>query len=348
MASSFVYNGNPQGRGLTASVSASGLTQSSFNYDPGSTASALLNIRNAYSRTETFTIPVTGNAQTNARSTAYNASVNVADIRVSGQNRAGATVIDNYDISFSQAANGKYTITPFIIKVTGMSGSTCTKTYDATVNVSSASIGSPIFENTSLKPSASSITVTAVYDSANVGTNRTITYTITIKTGTSDANNFEFENGTNKIEYRHNGTIRARELTVTLDMLRNMHAVKMYNGNAWYGGMAGAVSVAGSGTAVSAIHRFGEGFTVSGIAAAESAGGAVMIHAMFREATEGRSDFDAYVNNVIGTGANLSIADTAYGDEDYFYKNLVFVLSGNSSANYTFKVVRTGNTVVGD
>ncbi len=348
VSSSFVYNGNPQGRGLTASVSASGLTQSSFNYDPGSTASALLNIRNAYSRTETFTIPVTGNAQTNARSTAYNASVNVADIRVSGQNRAGATVIDNYDISFSQAANGKYTITPFIIKVTGMSGSTYTKTYDATVNVSSASIGSPIFENTSLKPSASSITVTAVYDSANVGTNRTITYTITIKTGTSDANNFEFENGTNKIEYRHNGTIRARELTVTLDILRNMHAVKMYNGNAWYGGMAGAVSVAGSGTAVSAIHRFGEGFTVSGIAAAESAGGAVMIHAMFREATDGRSDFDAYVNNVIGTGANLSIADTVYGDEDYFYKNLVFVLSGTSSANYTFKVVRTGNTVVGD
>ena len=346
----FVYDAKPHGRDIKASIqddwgTGDKLTGLTMDYDPASTnaTTARFNIRNAYNnQIETILLPVDGNGMINAHGTAYPVKVNMGGITISGNNRAGNALLDNYSIIFNSASSGSYTINKREISIASISGLSFDKTYDATTNIRTT--GWTVNFGTSPKPT--NFTINAEYDSADVSNSRIVRFTVTLGLGNNGFTNFTFANGKNSATYSHTGKILPKQLTVTLDMLRGARAVRTYNGYDWYGGAAGASSSINSDIAHSAIRRLGEGFTVSGIVAGELSSGAVIITARYKEATEGRSEFDAYVNNVTGTGADLFVADTEYGDDDYFYKNLVFTLGGTSAGNYKF-VVKIGNNTVG-
>jgi len=338
----FTYNAKAQGRAIQRgnSTFGDGMSVTSMSYTPQtSNAAAKLVLTNAFKQTETIKIPVGGTpAAIDAGS--YVAEVNLANISISGQNAAGAALIGNYDITFTDANNGAYTIKKLRIAIDSMKDSTISKVYDATTSV--AKIGTPVFDNT-IYPASANYTVTARYDNANVGTGKTITYTVTLKPGTADHNNFDFAGGSSSGTYTNkNGVITARTLTVSLDRLRSSAATRVYNGNVYYGGADGAVNEWDVSYAASAIHRSGEGFTVRNFAVAESSG-TVVITAVYKEAKNNRQAFDAFVNNVVGTGSDLSIGTAKRGSSEYFDKKLVFTLSGASASNYNFIVV-VGNT----
>lgn len=346
----FVYDAKPHGRDIKASiqddwVTGDKLTGLTMDYDPASTnaTTARFNIRNAYNnQIETILLPVDGNGMINAHGTAYPVKVNMGGITISGNNRAGNALLDNYSITFNSASSGSYTINKREISIASISGLSFDKTYDATTNIRTT--GWTVNFGTSPKPT--NFTINAEYDSADVSNSRIVRFTVTLGLGNNGFTNFTFANGKNSATYSHTGKILPKQLTVTLDMLRGARAVRTYNGYDWYGGAAGASNSINSDIAHSAIRRLGEGFTVSGIVAGELSSGAVIITARYKEATEERSEFDAYVNNVTGMGADLFVADTEYGDDDYFYKNLVFTLGGTSAGNYKF-VVKIGNNTVG-
>lgn len=342
----FIYNAKAQGRGLTAQLTTAGdgMTLTSASYTPATSNAAMtINISNAYSSIETVRVPVGGTpAATNSSS--YTASVSLAAHSVLDTANTNASdsgsVKENYTIAFESGKqnDGNYTIKPIVMSVSSVSGSTTSKVYDATRDV--VKVGTPQFEGLG-SVAAPEYSITATYDSANVGS-RTITYTIRIL----NTVNYKFsESGAVTAEKKVNGSITARSLTVNLDILRNRAATRLYNGNTSYGGK-GAFNTNGSASAVSDIHRSGEGFSVSGFAVKESTN-AVTVTAAYAEAASGRAIFDAYVNNVVGSGANLSVGSAKRGEREYFYKKLVFTLVGASAANYTF-TVKVGSTEVGD
>lgn len=339
----FTYDAKEHGRGLDGSLTTAGdgLSRTSFNYKPTqSNRNATMTLINAFGKNEVFTIPVGGtHIAVNANN--YIASVNLDAITISGTNAAGSATKNNYVINFTNAENGRYTIEKRRLTVSGINGAVTTKVYDATTRVftSGGVIGTAVFTDKTVVPSNSAVTVTAVYDSPNVGNDRTITYTVTV-----NDSNFTFGTSNTTTYTRSNCSITRRVLTVRMDILRNGTAIKSYDGTTWYGGTAGASSVAGETSAVSAIHRSGEGFTVLNIATAETADGAVVIKAAYKEATSGREIFDAYVNNVVGSGSDLAIGSANYGEDGYYYKNLVFTLEGDSAANYSFVVNISGIT----
>ena len=339
----FTYNKQAQGRGLSGNLTkaGSGLTAGTVGYNPQVSTSASLRLTNAFNNSaETLTIPV-GGTRSAINAGSYTASVDLSKITISGKNGAGDAKLTNYIITFANATNGDYTINKRTLDISSISNAVTTKTYDATVAVkknTSDKVGDAVFRDSSVIPSSANVKVTGVYDSASVGTNKRITYTVTL----SD-NNYQFKNGTNTTTFTKDGcVIEPRQLTVRLDILRNGYATRTYDGTTWYGGSSGASSTAGMTSAQSATHRSGEGFTVYGVAEAENNNGAVIVKASYLEADANRSDYDAYVNNVVGSGASMTIGNAAYGEEGYFYKNIVFTLSGDSAANYKFVVNISG------
>lgn len=340
----FTYNKQAQGRGLSGSLTkkGDGLTTDPVEYNPQVSTSAKLKLTNAFGNNnkETLTIPV-GGTRSAINAGSYTASVDLSKITISGKNGAGDAKLTNYIITFANAANGDYTINKRTLDISSISNAVTTKTYDATVAVkenTSNKVGDAVFRDSSVIPSSTNVRVTGVYDSASVGTNKRITYTVTVLD-----NNYQFRNGTNTTTFTKDGcVIEHRQLTIRLDILRNGYATRTYDGTTWYGGSSGASSTAGMTSAQSATHRSGEGFTVYGVAEAENNNGAVIVKANYLEADANRSDYDAYVNNVVGSGASMAIGNAAYGEEGYFYKNIVFTLSGDSAENYKFVVNISG------
>ncbi len=339
----FTYNKQAQGRGLSGNLTkkGDGLTAGTVGYNPQVSTSASLRLTNAFNNSaETLTIPV-GGTRSAVNAGSYTASVDLSKITISGKNGAGDAKLTNYIITFANAANGDYTINKRTLDISSISNAVTTKTYDATVAVkenTSNKVGDAVFRDSSVIPSSTNVRVTGVYDSASVGTNKRITYTVTVLD-----NNYQFSNGTNTKTFTKDGcVIEPRQLTIRLDILRNGYATRTYDGTTWYGGSSGASSTAGMTSAQSATHRSGEGFTVYGVAEAENNNGAVIVKANYLEADANRSDYDAYVNNVVGSGASMAIGNAAYGEEGYFYKNIVFTLSGDSAANYKFVVNISG------
>jgi len=343
----FTYNRNAQGRALTAALTTAGenLKFASSAYTPSVSGATLrASVTNAIGNKENLRVPVGGIAASVDAGT-YEAMVSQTAITVSGTNAAGTAQKSNYTFKFAdgQTERGSYTIDPLIISSVNVTGNTASKVYDATTEVPSENVGTAVFGGVGAVAPPTSYSVNALYDSAQVG-NRYITYTFTL-TG-ADAKNFRLNNK-NSVTYTRqiSGTITARQIEITLDMLRNGRATRVYNGTNAYGG-SGASNTMGNVKATSAIHRSGEGFIVTGFAEREPSG-AVIISAVYAEATSGRTAFDGYVNNVNGTGSNLTVGPEHHGESGYYYKNLLFTMSGASAANYSF-TVKVGTVNVGD
>lgn len=236
---------------------------------------------------------------------------------LSNANRADST-IDNYSIA---GADWQYTIGQAVVSISGITGISTVKVYDATTDVA----GTPsIVWSGAVKPNGSEYTVIAVYNDKNVALADKIVYTV------SNLNaNFTCADTSGETA----ASITPCPLNVLLDKLRNSKATKSFDGTVYYGGEKGFVN----GDSSSQIYRSGEGFRVTGFPSAETAG-VVCIIAKYAEENADRTAFDAYVNNVVYSGGEYKV-DASAG----YFKKLVFTMGGDGAGNYTFSV-KNGTT----
>lgn len=232
------------------------------------------------------------------------------------------------------ATSGTFTIAKSKLKIEYASG-TASKVYDATTTVK---------DNNSFEFSVSSTNggengsvdkfdIAMTYDNKNVGTDKNVTFTYSLKSGNS---NYEYVETNKSQTVSGKGEITPAHIQVALNKLRNNKATRTFrtfiDDKAYYGGQAGA-----SGNGNSEVYRSGEGFTVGGVIPGDS----VNVIAEYKEAEDSRNGTDksfnlsSYVNdvekNADGTFAKAEVAGT-------HLKMLVFEMTGDDAKNYTFNV----------
>lgn len=305
------YNGNDQGQ----TVSGGSTTPSTSKVSASENG---LSVEWTGGCADELTISLTGQ-QTNAGEYTMTATV--------GGDRA-----KNYTIDGTRTEN--YTINKAEVKIGTVTGYDTTKVYDATTKYDRTFSVSWNKVHGDYVMKSSDYSISGAYDAKDVG-NRKINYTVTISNS-----NVECNVKTGSID----GSITPAELTVELDKLRNGKATKAYDGTKYYGGEDGFEN----GDSRSQIYRSGEGFIVTGFPDDETAK-TVKFVATYVETGNDRSAFDAFVNNVVGSGENVSILPSNTAKENKFYKKLVFTMgkgsAGDNSDNYTFKV-KIGSTEI--
>lgn len=230
------------------------------------------------------------------------------------------------------ATSGTFTIAKSKLKIEYTSG-TASRVYDGDTNVTNNSFTFSVSStNGGANGSDDMFDKAMTYDNKNVGTGKDVTFTYSLKSGNS---NYEYVETNKSQTVSGIGEITPLDIKVILNKLRNNKATRTFNGNAYYGGQAGA-----SGNGNSEVYRSGEGFTLSGVIPGDS----VNVIAEYKEADEkNRAMFDCYVNNVYKADDDTyKIAST-----NKHFKKLVFTMSGDDAQNYTFNVY-TGNKAYSD
>lgn len=237
------------------------------------------------------------------------------------------STIDNYVIS-GTTCEKKFEIekSQIIIKY---AGGTTSKVYDAGFGIS----GKPFVFNTQSQNGGAHGTselfdISYVYKDKNVGNDKEVVFTYVLKQNA----NYEYV-GTGT-ESQNKGQITPAHIKVALDKLRSGKATRMFTNDERYGGNGA------SGNNRSQIYRAGEGFSVSGVLGNDS----IVVTASYREALDSRNgtgnsfDLSKYVNDVEKNENTFTkVASGTY------YKTLVFNLTGDDAANYTFNVYRGEN-----
>lgn len=253
---------------------------------------------------------------------------------VSGTNDEVPSIRENYTIK-AGATSGEFTITPSKLKIVYLSG-IANKVYDATTTIKGNTFAFTVSStNGGANGKVDMFTITKAYDNKNVS--NSYTKTVNFKYSfTSTDKNYEFDTTAQTEQSISNiGQITPAHIKVALDKLRSGKATRTFTNNEWYGGQAGA-----SGNNRSQIYRAGEGFSVSGVLGNDS----IVVTASYREALDSRNgtgnsfDLSKYVNDVEKN--ENTFTKVALGT---YYKTLVFNLTGDDAANYTFNVYRGEN-----
>lgn len=304
-----IYNGKAQGQVL-ASASSNGRT---FTVNNG-------NVVNAFEG-DVITFTLSGQ-EINATNAGENYQMTASATSLTNAQRP-TSVLGNYTITIPECLYNieQAPVVINVVSITGVSGVATEKVYDATNKVLGTPSVSWTSPNGGVTPQPNEYTVTVVYDSADVG-NRKINYTVSELNG-----NYKCELLNGSID----GRITPLQLTVELDRLRGDKATKTFDDSISYGG----AGFEGNSAGRSRTYRIGEGFSVSGFS---TGGSSVKIVANYAEVDSNRSQFDAYINNVVKNGENYEVDGT-----NKKYKKLVFTMSGSN--NYTF-VVKRGTTVL--
>lgn len=244
-------------------------------------------------------------------------------VSVSGTNSGISSITGNYTLPSTTTSSANFSIYKSIVRVS--TNFIVSKIYDATTEITDNMLLGISYSFASINGGANNASVGSVsarYDSANVGNGKTVHYTVGISQSANG--NYQFES--NSIS-NNNGIITPRTVTITLN-LRSNRAYMTYSGETLYGS---ATNSSSNVSCRSSIYRSGQGFTVSNLPEKE-ASDALVIQANFIEADRSRSAFDAYVNNIVNNDGVYSTVASGY------YKALVFSLSGDSSTNYSFNV----------
>lgn len=238
------------------------------------------------------------------------------------------STINNYEIS-GTACEKKFEIekSQIIIKY---AGGTTSKVYDATTTVKDNNFTFTVSStNFGANGTSELFDISYVYKDKNVGNDKEVVFTYVLKQNA----NYEYV-GTGT-ESQNKGQITPAHIKVALNKLRSGKATRTFTNNVWYGGQAGA-----SGNVNSKVYRAGEGFSVSGVLGNDS----IVVTASYREALDSRNgtgnsfDLSKYVNDVEKNENTFTkVASGTY------YKTLVFNLTGDDAANYTFNVYRGEN-----
>lgn len=236
-------------------------------------------------------------------------------------------IAGNYKI-VSGATSDKFAITPSKLKIF-YAGGTTSKVYDAGFGIS----GKPFVFNTQSQNGGAHGTselfdISYVYKDKNVGNDKEVVFTYVLKQNA----NYEYV-GTGT-ESQNKGQITPAHIKVALDKLRSGKATRTFTNDERYGGNGA------SGNNHSQIYRAGEGFSVSGVLGNDN----IVVTASYREALDSRNgtgnsfDLSKYVNDVEKNENTFTkVASGTY------YKTLVFNLTGDDAANYTFNVYRGEN-----
>ena len=321
---SFVYTGNFSG--LKVSGAANGGT--SYTVFGATLDSVKINACG----NDVITVSLKGK-QTEVNQTANGYTMSYDKHTVMGINYGEQSDESNY--TFGSQSSPSYFITPSILTIKSVSGST-TKVYDANRKVTDISGLTFVVESSNGGANGENgfFTFEGEYDNKNVGVGKTVTLKFTFTKPTSGNYIVDESELVDNVIVRtiDSGSITPKELNVKLDKLRSGKATRVYNGNTTYGG-AGATYSSGT-SARSVVYRSGEGFVVDGFPSAEQSG-TVTISAVYKEAGEGRGDFDSYVNFVYVDENNVYHKGTV---ANKLFKTLVFSISGDCAQNYTFKV----------
>lgn len=249
---------------------------------------------------------------------------------VSGTNDEVPSIRENYTIK-AGATSGEFTITPSKLKIVYSSG-TANKVYDATTTIKGNTFAFTVSStNGGANGKVDMFTITKTYDNKNVsnGYTKTVNFKYSF---TSTDKNYEFDTTAQTEQSIPNkGQITPAHIKVALDKLRSGKATRMFTNDERYGGNGA------SGNNRSQIYRAGEGFSVSGVLGNDS----IVVTASYREALDSRNgtgnsfDLSKYVNDVEKNENTFTkVASGTY------YKTLVFNLTGDDAANYTFNVYR--------
>lgn len=252
---------------------------------------------------------------------------------VSGTNDEVPSIRENYTIK-AGATSGEFTITPSKLKIVYLSG-IANKVYDATTTIKGNTFAFTVSStNGGANGKVDMFTITKAYDNKNVsnGYTKTVNFKYSF---TSTDKNYEFDTTAQTEQSISNiGQITPAHIKVALDKLRSGKATRMFTNDERYGGNGA------SGNNRSQIYRAGEGFSVSGVLGNDS----IVVTASYREALDSRNgtgnsfDLSKYVNDVEKNENTFTkVASGTY------YKTLVFNLTGDDAANYTFNVYRGEN-----
>ena len=252
---------------------------------------------------------------------------------VSGTNDEVPSIRENYTIK-AGATSGEFTITPSKLKIVYLSG-IANKVYDATTTIKGNTFAFTVSStNGGANGKVDMFTITKTYDNKNVsnGYTKTVNFKYSF---TSTDKNYEFDTTAQTEQSIPNkGQITPAHIKVALDKLRSGKATRMFTNDERYGGNGA------SGNNRSQIYRAGEGFSVSGVLGNDS----IVVTASYREALDSRNgtgnsfDLSKYVNDVEKNENTFTkVASGTY------YKTLVFNLTGDDAANYTFNVYRGEN-----
>ena len=259
---------------------------------------------------------------------------------VTGKNADNISSSDkkNYEIVDNTNVSGEFAITPFVVNISfnTSAGAILLKEYNANEDVPKEQIKDSYFTWSKISgtnlPSSNPFTITGKYDNKNVGTGKGVTFTYTFTDPNGKGN---YKAGTVDTAQHNVGQITPAHIKVALDKLRSGKATRTFTNKPYYGGEDGA-----SGNNRSQIYRAGEGFSVSGVLGNDS----IVVTASYREALDSRNgtgnsfDLSKYVNDVEKNENTFTkVASGTY------YKTLVFNLTGDDAANYTFNVYRGEN-----
>lgn len=262
-----------------------------------------------------------------------NHTTNAVIASVSGKNDEIDSIVENYTIK-TGGTSGEFAITPSKLKIVYSSG-IANKVYDATTTIKGNTFAFTVSStNGGANGKVDMFTITKAYDNKNVsnGYTKTVNFKYSF---TSADKNYEFDTTAQTEQSISNiGQITPAHIKVALDKLRSGKATRTFTNDEKYGGNGA------SGNNRSQIYRAGEGFTVSGVLGSDN----IVVTASYREALDSRNgtgnsfDLSKYVNDVEKNENTFTkVASGTY------YKTLVFNLTGDDAANYTFNVYRGEN-----
>ena len=262
-----------------------------------------------------------------------NHTTNAVIASVSGKNDEVDSIVENYTIK-TGGTSGEFAITPSKLKIVYLSG-IANKVYDATTTIKGNTFAFTVSStNGGANGKVDMFTITKEYDNKNVsnGYTKTVNFKFSF---TSADKNYEFDTTAQTEQSISNiGQITPAHIKVALDKLRSGKATRTFTNDERYGGNGA------SGNNRSQIYRAGEGFSVSGVLGNDS----IVVTASYREALDSRNgtgnsfDLSKYVNDVEKNENTFTkVASGTY------YKTLVFNLTGDDAANYTFNVYRGEN-----
>lgn len=262
-----------------------------------------------------------------------NHTTNAVIASVSGKNDEVDSIVENYTIK-TGGTSGEFAITPSKLKIVYSSG-IANKVYDATTNIKGNTFAFTVSStNGGANGKVDMFTITKAYDNKNVsnGYTKTVNFKYSF---TSADKNYEFDTTAQTEQSISNiGQITPAHIKVALDKLRSGKATRTFTNDERYGGNGA------SGNNRSQIYRAGEGFSVSDVLGNDS----IVVTASYREALDSRNgtgnsfDLSKYVNDVEKNENTFTkVASGTY------YKTLVFNLTGDDAANYTFNVYRGEN-----
>lgn len=262
-----------------------------------------------------------------------NHTTNAVIASVSGKNDEIDSIVENYTIK-TGGTSGEFAITPSKLKIVYSSG-IANKVYDATTTIKGNTFAFTVSStNGGANGKVDMFTIIKAYDNKNVsnGYTKTVNFKYSF---TSADKNYEFDTTAQTEQSISNvGQITPAHIKVALDKLRSGKATRTFTNDERYGGNGA------SGNNRSQIYRAGEGFSVSGVLGNDS----IVVTASYREALDSRNgtgnsfDLSKYVNDVEKNENTFTkVASGTY------YKTLVFNLTGDDAANYTFNVYRGEN-----